>query len=191
MWSQTLQPADHIVVNHVPKSNQPDLIERIRMGIDIAKRRGFSRAYIIENDDYYADDYFEKMEEKRAEFVGLSSTIYYHLSGSYTKMFHPDRSSLFTTGFDLAAMDEFKWPDPHRVDLDVMIWQYAMRQQDRCLLVDGTHAIGIKHGVGLCGGRGHTTAFRYDFTDTPDRTWLSESIRPLSFDFYMSLLNSR
>jgi len=191
MWSQTLQPGDHIVINHKPKSNQPDLIERIRMGIEIAKQRGFKRAYIIENDDYYPDDYFEKMEAKHAEFVGSHTTIYYHLSGSYTQMYHPDRSSLFTTGFDLTAMNEFKWPDPHRVDLDTVIWQHAVRNPGKCLLLDNVSAIGIKHGIGLCGGRGHTTAFRYDFADTPDRSWLREAIRPSSFDFYMSMVNDR
>lgn len=188
MWSQTLQPGDHLVVNYEPDSDKPDLVKRIRTGIEMAKDRGFSRVYIIENDDYYEDDYFEKMEAKRAKFIGSNNTTYYHLSGSYTNMFHPGRSSLFTTGFDIDALDDFEWPHEHRLDLDILLWQHAMLKPDKCLLLDQAPAIGIKHGIGLCGGSGHKSTFRYSYSDNIERNWLRDSIRPFSFDFYQSLI---
>ena len=189
MLSQTLQPGEHIVVNRPAKTNQPDLVERVMEGLDIAKRHGFSRAYIIENDDYYPDDYFQRMETDKSEFVGVCNTIYYHLTGTRMNQFHPGRSSLFATGFDISALDGFKWPERHRLDLDILLWQHAASSGRGCLLLDSVGAIGIKHGIGLCGGRGHSAGFGYSFSDMPSRDWLRNHVRPSSFDFYMSLID--
>ena len=46
--------------------------------------------------------------------------------------------------------------------------------------------IGIKHGIGLCGGSAHTVNFPFDIDDKK-LYWLKQNVRKESFEFYKSM----
>jgi hypothetical protein len=168
-------------VDYPPFNAQFDLIERIKTGIKQAKHNGFKKAFIVENDDWYSEDYFKPFEE---DFVGYSDTIYYHIKNkTWEHTFHPNHASLFSTAFKLSAMATFKWPRPDTVFLDIGIWKHA-QQTGKCLLKKDNPNIGIKHGIGLCGGMGHRQTF--PFKDYK-MEWLAAKVDEKSLELYKEL----
>lgn len=169
-----------IHVDYVPFGPQFDLIKRIQTGIQRAKHWGYKKAFIVENDDWYSESYFQPFDE---DFVGYSDTIYYHIKNkTWEQTFHPKHSSLFTTAFKISALDGFIWPKPDMVFLDIELWKHAMRKN--YILKKGNPCIGIKHGIGKCGGMGHRQTFPYkDF----EMKWLAEKIDEKSLELYKRL----
>lgn len=166
-----------IHVDYPPFNAQFDLIERIKTGIKTAKHQGFTKAFIVENDDWYSEDYFKPFDE---DFIGFSDTIYYHIKNkTWEQTFHANHSSLFSTAFKIAPMATFKWPRPDTVFLDIGIWKHA--QSYKFKLEKGNPNIGIKHGVGLCGGMGHRQTF--PFKDY-EMKWLKSKVDQESLDLY-------
>jgi hypothetical protein len=160
MERQTIKPGDHFIINDKPVNDEPDLIPRVRLGIEKARAAGYDIVFIIENDDYYPDNYLENMMNAFAsvpelEAVGVFETLYYHIFEQGYKLHkHPERSSLFCTAFRISSLDRFEWPDNKEVFLDLVLWQYFKRYACLTLRTDNI-PVGIKHGVGLCGGKGH------------------------------------
>ena len=180
---QRLKAHDWIDIIHVcyePVDNHFDLIDRIKKGVKQAKFEGYKKTFIVENDDWYHPDYFRPFEE---DFVGYQDTIYYHIkSKTWEHTFHPKHSSLFTTAFKLEALDGFIWPRPDTVFLDIELWKHAMRK--KWLLKKGNPCIGIKHGIGLCGGMGHRQTFPFkDF----QMEWLASKVDEKSLNLYKQL----
>lgn len=160
-----------------------DLIGRIKEGVESAKADGFDKVYIIENDDYYAPDYFEKMAFD-GDFVGLRNTIYYHIGNrTYENLTHA-HSSLCFTGFRISALNQFRWPEPTAIFLDIKLWNYAFRNKKNIRFVQQFVGVGIKHGVGLSGGSGHRRTFP---NKDPEMRYLQSLVDPDAFKFYQSL----
>jgi hypothetical protein len=59
MLRQTLRPYDHLVVNFDAVQGVVDIVPRVKKGIKIAGEMGADSCCIIENDDYYPDNYLE------------------------------------------------------------------------------------------------------------------------------------
>ena len=172
---QTVKPDQIIHVNY-KAGRDYDLIERVQYGISKSRN---DRVFIIENDDYYPDDYFEKMQFN-CDFIGVPFTWYYHLESlGYKNVSHKgrDHSSLFCTGFRISALKDFEFPKDNL--LDVALWGFAKNYK----LVKDIFPIGIKHGIGLCGSIGHSRCFPYDNYD-PNMEWLKKRIRKESSEFY-------
>jgi hypothetical protein len=155
--NQTIQP-DHVaIINHKPTSRAPDLTQRVRKGFEKLRLIGCECVLIIENDDFYQPDYIEEMLSQwnkagKPEIFGTSSTLYYHIiKNQYRVLNHPNRSSLMSTLLRCDA--PIVWPADSEIFLDLHLW----KQLDGKTF-DTTHpiAIGIKHGQGLCGGKGHS-----------------------------------
>ena len=190
MERQTLRP-DKIYLEglEIKPTNNFDLIKRVRRGITEAVRDGIDICYIIENDDYYPDNYFGKMFIYHFDFIGIPKSIYYNIRvGKIAHMEHEKNSSLFCTGFRISALKDFDWPPDDYLSLDLKLWEYAreraIRLRDSFIYrYPGVMPIGIKHGVGLCAGTGHNPEFPL-YKEDPDFKWLKENIRPESFDFY-------
>jgi len=181
-----LKAYDWIDIIHVcyePSDHRFDLIERIQKGVKQAKSEGYKKAFIVENDDWYSLEYFQPFD---FDFVGYSDTIYYHIkSKTWEHTFHSKHSSLFTTAFKLDALDGFKWPRPDAVFLDVELWKHAMNSPRlRYSLKQTNPCIGIKHGMGLCGGMGHRQTF--PFKDY-DMKWLESKVDSESLELYKRL----
>lgn len=168
-------------INYPPRSEQFDLIDRVTEGIFQAQRDGIDWIFIIENDDAYPSDYFERYlpHMDSADFIGDDQTYYYNIiTNRWSRFDHPYRSSLFTTAFRISALNNFEWPDNSKPFLDINIWKYA-RFKRRKFVHSG--AIGIKHGLGLCGGKGHLMKLH---NPDPDMKWLKGRLSDYHIEFY-------
>lgn len=182
----TLKPDEIYHVNSPPHGPGFDLIERVQAGIAAAKVDGIDLCFIIENDDSYPANYFERFFPyfEDYHFFGQEWSDYYNLRNlTYNRFDHPHRASLFTTGFKISALNNFEWPPADKPFLDIELWKYARHKKRKFI---DTGAIGMKHGLGLCGGKGHRMNMR---NKDPQLKWLASKVDPESFEFYKSLAN--
>ena len=174
----------NFIIDYKPRGTFPDLVPRIQVGIELAKEAGCEYIFIVENDDYYPIDYL-RTKVLDFDFWGCETTTYYNLrTRSYARYPHKHRSSLFCTGFKISAMDGFHWPSDTSVFLDLEIWDYAIRKRKRISLDQHNPCLGIKHGIGMCGGKGH----RWDMVHKDKNyQYLQENVDADAFEFYKSL----
>jgi hypothetical protein len=179
----TVKPEKSYFIDYKPKSDKVDLVERVQHGIELAKADGYEYAFIIEDDDYYPANYFESFDIGNYLFYGSERTTYYNLRNvTYIEFTHPLRSSLFTTGFNIEALERFNWYAPRNRFLDVSLWSHAEGKPAQFIQ---TKAIGIKHNLGLCAGKGHVLKGNME-----DQTlqWLKDNTDQDAFDFYKDLM---
>ena len=147
--------------------------------------------YVWEDDDYYPPNYIEKMRLTHGyDFAGTEASLYYNIkTRRWINLEHPHRSSLFCTAFRVGALQDMHWCRPTHTAVDMMIWSHANKTaQNRIKWVDFTPPnipIGIKHGIGLCGGNGHTT--QLDNQD-PDGSFI---LNHTGMDVYLDVNNFR
>lgn len=187
---QTRLPDQVIHVDYIPISTRYDLSERLQTGL---KECLGDKVVIWENDDYYPDDYLERVDEKLNDFqiVGFDFTIYYHLrflTYNFLSHFSPPRASLAFTSFQKDAITGFKFPGNQNPLIDMELWKWAnalkmflFSPQD--CEKDKFVPVSIKHGVGLCGVRWHYQMMNGAVHDQR-MEWLKERTRKESFDFY-------
>ncbi len=181
----TLKPDKSYWINRPPKDDKKDLIARIREGVEAARQDGFDKVYIVENDDFYGANYFERMEFN-TDFIGSNRSLYYNINNrTYEYLHHPHHSSLYCTGFKISALNGFQWPEPQAVFLDLKLWRFAQRNNKRVLLRHDSIGVSIKHGIGLVGGSGHRRKFKRQDNDLE---FLKSQVDPAAFDFYISLM---
>lgn len=181
----TLKPDLIHCVDWKPVSNDFDLVERVYDGVCKMKAAGFDLVFIVEDDDYLSSDYFERFgDTTEADFFGDDLTYYYHLKQrAFVSLPHPKRSSLFNTGFRISTLEGFQWGGD--VFLDIRLWKWAQQKKLRTRFVN-SGAIGIKHSLGLCGGKGHTMRMPHQ---DPKMEWLGKRVDAESLEFYKSLSN--
>jgi len=168
----------------------PDITKRYRTGYDRLRGKGIDCILFIENDDWYRNDFIEKMTleweyQGRPDLLGTNYTIYYHIGlfARYT-MQHETRSSAMST---LIKADlNFAWCPDHEPYTDIHLWKTI---PNRVIFHPEEHiCLGIKHGEGLCGGKSHSDRlFRYEpprGTKDPDKAFLKSVLDPESFEFY-------
>lgn len=181
----TTQPARSYFISTDPApGGKVDIIPRVKEGIRRAANDGFDLVFIIENDDFYPRNYFDFIPD--ADFYGCRKTTYYNLlNRTWQTWSHPGRSSLFTTGFKISALEKsgFRWPADDVAGLDIRLWAHINKGGSK---VNGfmAGAIGIKHGIGKTGGRGHT--MKMDNHD-PDLSWLKAHVDQEAYVFYKTL----
>jgi hypothetical protein len=189
-----IKPAHSYFIDDKPSSGHVDLVTRVKKGINQAINDGFENIYIIEDDDYYSPFYFSKLRLRLdgPSFIGIPHTLYYHIGlRQYKGITHPGRSSLFTTAFKSHVLENFHWPDDTNPFLDLKLWEHAKKHKrmftteyiDSSLMFP---AIGIKHGIGLCGGSGHNR-MKYQ-NDDPDLEFLKRHVDSDAFYFYQRLM---
>lgn len=178
----TVKPSEIVHVDFQPVDDSFDLVERVHFGTMAVEGMGIDLAFIIENDDYYPADYFERFGDMSADIFGDDMTFYYNIKlKSFSNYYHPGRSSLFTTGFRLSAFKTFQWGGDQFLDL--RLWSWANEQKLKTRFSSGG-TVGIKHGIGLCGGKGHkmklkNTDFNYK--------WLSKMVDVEALEFYKEM----
>lgn len=178
----TVKPDKSYFIDYKPKSEDVDLVERIQEGIRQAQADGFNEVIIIEDDDFVKPDHFEKMQLGNADFIGEEKTTYYNLRNkTWQTMNHPGRSSLFITGFKISALKDFNWPNRTERFLDISLWSHAKRKKRKFV---ETGAIGIKHSIGLCGGRGHQMVMK---NIDSEMEWLKTNTTQDAYTFYKAL----
>lgn len=156
---QTRQPEAVEIVDYPPKDDKVDLTERFRIGYEALSTKVDIIA-IMEIDDFYPDIYLRSAEnfwEQYAgpdtQLLGWDETIYYHLiPRKYRIEKTPGRSSLMST--IIKADQKINWPPGNTLFLDIHLWRHL-----KGVTVSGWLAIGVKHGIGKCGGIGHKQSF--------------------------------
>lgn len=178
-----VQPKETFFIDHKPTSSDYDLTLRVKLGIAAAERAGIDICYIIEDDDAYPSDYFQKMNMNGVDFIGSSKTLYYNIqNNSWKEWTHERRSSLFCTGFRISAMKRFSWPPDNTLFLDLPMWRYACKLKYK--LLDRSVGIGIKHGIGMTAGVGHRLLMP---NKDPDRVLLKSKLDKESYAFYAAI----
>jgi hypothetical protein len=186
----TLKPDYSYFIDYKPVNTNVDLVDRVKVGVEQAINDGFEYAFILENDDFYSPNYFKAFEpamNRGEDFLGVATTTYYNLKNrTWQKFEHPGRSSLFQTGFRLAALKKFNWPTNKTVMLDLYIWAHARVSKNH--LTRYFHqeqiALGIKHGQGVCGGKAHGMELKHK---DQHHAFLKSSVDLEAFKFYMTL----
>jgi len=173
-----------------------DLVERMRKGCEYLKKV-CDLTVIVENDDFYARYYFERMatlweRHGRPDLIGFSETFYYHLvTRNFVKISHPNRASLFSTCIASAAVDRIDWPKEDEAFVDLRLWtQKSLKGVAVPMAV--IEAIGIKHGVGKLVSMGQRKDFhRYETDGVRDENleWLKLHTGS-QFSFYRNLSDS-
>jgi hypothetical protein len=184
-----INPGHHFIINYDPESTAVDISDRIRLGVHKSVEQGIDLIFIVEDDDFYPPDYIERFGDlSKHHFFGSPKSTYYNLRNRTWQTFHHrGRSSLYNTGFRISAMKEFPWDRLIRTKtpfLDIEIWKYAKSTSKRCKFIDDTGSIGIKHGIGLCGGKGHRMEMN---NNDPEMKWLKARVDADSFEFYRQL----
>lgn len=177
----------NFTIDFKPKDDIIDIVPRVKEGVELAKKAGYEYAFIVEDDDWYPEYYFSDIEFDGWDFFGYATTNYYNLKNkTYQTFDHPERSSLFCTGFRLSAMDKFNWPDDRITFLDIRIWEYAIRSGSQIKLLEDNPCLGIKgHGVGKHAGKGHL--IRMANVDN-DLSYLRDFVDENAFEFYKELM---
>lgn len=201
----TLKPDVSYFIDHPPQNGKVDLQARIREGIARASSDGIDWAFIIEDDDYYAPNYFEVLigiykgmlgGNSNLEFMGYQDTIYYHLpSRRYQHIHHRGRASMFCTAFKVKAMEKMNWTSAADPFQDIAIWDWVRRMKKPTVMMGfgiqaPPPAMGMKHGIGKCGGSGHTMKMEHgDYTYGDEIAFLKKSVDAEAYEFYTQLIH--
>lgn len=172
-------------INHTPTTSGFDLIDRIFVGTCKAKANGIDWVFIIENDDFYPFNYFDHFLPymEKYDFIGEDKSTYYNLQNKTYRTFeHQYRSSLFTTAFKISALNNFEWPAKEERFLDIALWKYARHKRRKFI---ETGALGIKHGIGLCGGNGHKMRMKFE---DKDLVYLRQHTDEIGYHFYSQMV---
>jgi len=188
MERQTMQPDMWIIVDDEFSTGVTDLTKRVRIGCERAKQQGADVVLIMEDDDWYHSDYIKTMvgwwvSHGRPQIFGIGYTLYFHLAGRVWHSDHKGRASLMSTLVSVDALERFTWPADEYVWLDIELWKQL---KGRTVEPQRFYSVGIKHGIGLCGGVGHNKGFsKYK----PDPAWsnLKRHLPASDIEFYKSL----
>ncbi len=184
---QTLKYDVLFHADHEPLTEFFDITQRYRIGYE-ALRGKCDVILFIENDDYYAPDYIEYMVNQwekhgRPDIIGTDRTIYYHIKerGHFT-MHHKERSSAMST---LIRSDlNFKWCSDNQQYTDIHLYNTLTNKV--IFTPEKVICMGIKHGVGKCGGFCHNDNFQRYKDKDPDFTFLKSVMDFDSLHFYSS-----
>ncbi len=178
-------------VEPVQPGNKADITLRYRIGYERLRGKGLDVIFLIENDDWYSPDYFEVMldawkKHGYTDIFGTNYTKYYHLKLlSHFDMNHQTRSSAMSTM--LKPNLDFAWCKDEDPFTDLHLW----RTLKGVTFKPHKHiCMGFKHGVGLCGGKFHTSKlYRYDQSGQKDSdmSFLKSTLDEKSFEFYKQM----
>lgn len=188
---QTRRPDLVALVDEPPRSGEKDVTYRYRRGCEDLAARGADLIVPIEDDDYYGPTYLETLEREwlragRPPIIGYASTIYYNiLTHRWARFNHPGRASMMATAIAAPALRGLTWCADTYPYTDLHLWTNL--RGATIPLTDPPACIGIKHGFGLCGGGGHTSAWAAYRHDDPGMAWLRDRVAPASMQFYTGM----
>lgn len=189
---QTIYSSLRIIwMDQDPLDEAVDITKRYRIGYQsLSKHYGVDVIAFMENDDWYAPNYLETMvrawiQQGRPDLFGTTYTIYYHLKLKKYFTFHNSQKSHMMNTLIKPGLT-FNWPPDHDPYTDQWLWMGPSNIQKKLVIKPAEIiSIGMKHGVGLCGGRNHVNQLNR-FTEE-DNGFLKNTVDPKSFDFYNSL----
>ena len=191
---QSLQPELIEIVNDKSLNNDCDITWRYRIGYDRLRNKNLEMIALIENDDWYHEDYLKIMCEKyiehgKPDIIGTTCTTYYHIKEfAYFNMYHSTRSSAMST---LIRPDlNLNWTVDNDPYTDIHLW---LHNKLKGITFDPGRYIclGIKHGEGKCGGQNHFDKMERYINLDHDKTFLKSILDPESFEFYSNYFNNK
>lgn len=191
IFSQTVWAKEQVkhlrikVIDFPATDERVDITKRYRVGYDEFRGAGLDVIAFMENDDWYAIDYLETMLKEwdkvgRPDLFGTNYVVYYHLKlRKYFTMRMEQRAMAMNT---LIKPDlTFAWPMDNDPFTDQWLWQGAI--QNRKIFEPGhLIAVGMKHGVGKCGGYNHVSKLERYIND--DNGFLRNTLDDASYEFY-------
>jgi hypothetical protein len=193
---QTRPPDDVILVNYKPINDKTDLTLRYRIGFTEAFSKGANIVIVFENDDWYDEKYIEIMEQEwikngMPDVIGINKTIYYNINtNQYVELSHPGRASMMSMAVGKGILN-MKWCADDYTYLDWHIWNFAKGLRKVSVMQYKPICVGIKHGIGLCGGVGHINNWKnYNKTDK-DWAFLETIIPAQDIKFYKDINESQ
>jgi hypothetical protein len=186
---QTLKPDHWIIVDHKEDVLAKDLTKRIRIGCEKAIELGCDVVLIMEDDDWYDEEYIQTMVSAwesmgKPEIFGFEETQYYHIKqGLHVELHHPNRASLMNTLLTADGIKKIVFPEDSFVFLDIELWKQLNGKTMTCWI----GCVGIKHGIGSTGGKGHLETFK-GYQSDPDFKKLREMIGP-DAEFYINIFH--
>lgn len=188
-------PVKQVVVVDYPQKTLPhDLAERYQYGF--SQIIHCDVVFLIEDDDWYRADYIERMVERwefhgKPDIYGISDSLYYHLfSQRFWHSEHPGRASAYSTMIKANAVIDWARLDP--LWMDIGIWEQLKGVAEQ---LPHRIAVGIKHGIGDCGGVGHYAGFyerrdprgiSHDHDFAQLKEWIGDDL-----EFYLSTVRSK
>ena len=151
---QTVKPDQWIVVDHNTGKDK-DITDRLIAGLN--ECRDADLILIMEDDDWYAPNYIQRMRDEwikagKPNMIGVGQTHYCHIkSGGHVLLKHPKRASLMSSGINGLAVYNIQWPQ-EQVFIDLHLWTQL---GGKTFIPNQPIAVGIKHGIGNTGGKGH------------------------------------
>jgi hypothetical protein len=190
---QTYQPDFIEIVDDSQIVKPTDLTWRYRLGVDRLLSKGADVIIFWEDDDWYSKNYIETLLREwrnngHPPIFGIEFSLYYHiLAQRYWMSLHPRRASAMSTMVTSAGISDFAWPNDSEIWLDIHLWK---KIQGVAVSIRPLVAVGIKHGLGECGGVGHNRAFKkYDGIDRNYK--YMESIVGEDIEFYKKIAREK
>ena|SRR3990167_6624661 len=186
--TQTLQAVHVEVVNYPPQTNKKDLSQRYRIGYEkINHIKNIDLVAFWENDDWYHHEYLERMSElwmlnREPNIIGLKTRIYYHLRTLKYGRMDKGYPAMFNTC--IKPYQKFDWCADDEMSCDYHLWRTLSGIE---VYTPKILSIGMKHGIGMSGGRGHDPNFSAYKNDDRDLRWLKSILDEESFYFYTNI----
>lgn len=186
---QTIKPTIINIVDFTPRHNEKDITRRYKVGYEYLSTKNLDCIFFIEDDDFYAKDYFETMlnkweENDRPDLLGTSYTIYYHTKlRAWFHMNHTERSSAMSTL--IKPNLPLTWCADNDPYTDIHIWSQNFRKV--IFTPKKNICLGMKHGVGLCGGNNHLNKLERFKNDDSNLEFLRFNMDLEPFKFFTSL----
>lgn len=177
---QTVQPDEIYFVDFPGQTGVKDITLRYRKGLEELTKRGCDIALLWEDDDWYAPNYIEWMIQEwkkvgQPRIFGVGETFYYHL-GLHKRLYmkHFGRASAFNTLLRLPVTMS-TWPPEQYSFIDMHFWKHIQGATIAFPDLSNPVSIGIKHGIGLSGGGGHSRNFR-KWEPGDFRNWFTNAV---------------
>jgi len=182
---QTLKPSIALIIDYPNEDGIADIAKRYKEGITELLNKKVDLIAFIEDDDYYPLTYIEELATKwdslnRPSLIGCKETIYYHLPTTQYLSTSPKHCSAFCTAVSKGINTDVC--KDYEAYFDYYLWQKNKGVQVQF----HKKPIGIKHGIGTCGGNGHNPVSGwYKYKDYKFE-WLRKHVDSDAFDFYIN-----
>jgi hypothetical protein len=178
MSRQTMQPDLWLIIDE-PTKIKPDLTYRVRVGCQRAIEAGATCILIMEDDDWYDPKYIEFMvnawkQNGKPKIFGIGFTLYCHIFAQKQWFSpHSGRASLMSTLLTPNGLKDYEWCPDTEIWLDMHLWSSI---KGKTVEPNKFYSVGIKHGIGLCGGVGHNRSFG-KYVNDPNHAELRKHIK--------------
>lgn len=186
--NQTIQPDIMLFVDYKNTNGKVDIAKRYKRGIESLLSRGIDLIIFIEDDDYYPVTYIEEtidlwLNNGKPALMGCKETVYYHLGARQYLSVAPKHCSAYCTSVGRGI--KYDVCEDYEAYYDFKLWKANNGVQVDYI----KKPIGIKHGIGKCGGSGHSGDFKLYNNHDQGLMFLKTNTDKEAFTFYRNMFN--